>query len=413
MTDQYYNYFFTDWDLQFMEPKIFSVDRGANFSSLSLMPNISLNYAIAGNMDDIPDVEEGKVKPDSRRSLTYYFLIQDTLYILAYGISKLIEANGRIDAPSGISCLSGEIWSSGHQLISLMKSVKQNDVTGFTGGIEFGPDGNRQNVNISILELNKEGYVEYGYWNAKEKLVVTKEFSETKEEIQKEIKGKTLRVATIEEIPFMMYRGPPGEPKSTNPKDWHGFCIDLLDLCSKRLEFNYTVHPVSDGNYGSGKIINGVEVWDGIIGELQFRKADLAVAMLTINHERERIIDFTTPFMNLGVSIIFKKPEQKKPDLFQFLRPLSPAVWGYVLIAYVVASVILFFVARFSPHEWHNPHPCNTDSPILENSFNMLNSLWFTIGCLMQKDRKWNLEILSIESGDFYAARLAICGFLD
>ncbi|VDO01164.1 unnamed protein product [Rodentolepis nana] len=123
-----------------------------------------------------------------------------------------------------------------------------------------------------------------------------------------------------------MYRGPPGEKKSTNPKDWHGFCIDLLDLCSKKLQFNYTVHPVSDGNYGTGKIINGVEVWDGIIGELQFRRADLAVAMLTINHERERIIDFTTPFMNLGVSIIFKKPEQKKPYLFQFLRPLSPAV---------------------------------------------------------------------------------------
>lgn len=48
--------------------------------------------------------------------------------------------------------------------------------------------------------------------------------------------------------------------------------------------------------------------------------------MLTINYERERVIDFTTPFMNLGISIIFKKPEEKKPELFSFLRPLSPAV---------------------------------------------------------------------------------------
>uniref|UniRef100_A0A0R3T8M8 ANF_receptor domain-containing protein n=1 Tax=Rodentolepis nana TaxID=102285 RepID=A0A0R3T8M8_RODNA len=185
-------------DLQFVEPKVFAVDKGANFSALSLMPNISLNYAIAGNMDEIPGAEEESVKSDSRKSLTYYLLIQDTLYILAYGISKLLEVNGRIEAPSGISCRSGEIWPYGHQLISLMKSVKENEVTGFTGGIEFGQDGNRKNVNISILELNKDGYVEYGYWNAKEKLVVTKEFSETKEEIQKEIKGKTLRVATIE-----------------------------------------------------------------------------------------------------------------------------------------------------------------------------------------------------------------------
>lgn len=69
----------------------------------------------------------------------------------------------------------------------------------------------------------------------------------------------------------MMYKGPAGEKKSSNPKDWHGFCIDLLDECAAALEFNYTVHPVTDGNYGTARIINGQEVWDGIIGQLQFR----------------------------------------------------------------------------------------------------------------------------------------------
>ncbi len=69
----------------------------------------------------------------------------------------------------------------------------------------------------------------------------------------------------------MMYKGPPGEVKSSDPKDWHGFCIDLLNECAAVLDFNYTVHPVSDGNYGTGKMVNGREVWDGIIGELQFR----------------------------------------------------------------------------------------------------------------------------------------------
>lgn len=70
-------------------------------------------------------------------------------------------------------------------------------------------------------------------------------------------------------------------------------------------------------------------------------------------------------------------------------------VWGYVLIAYVGASMTLFFVARFSPYEWHNPHPCNTESEILENNFNMLNSLWFSIGCLMQKGRWFCLDLPS------------------
>ncbi|EDS27907.1 conserved hypothetical protein [Culex quinquefasciatus] len=39
----------------------------------------------------------------------------------------------------------------------------------------------------------------------------------------------------------------------------------------------------------------------------------------------------------------------------------------------------------FTPYEWENPHPCNSDPQFLENSFTLLNSLWFTIGSLMQQ----------------------------
>lgn len=60
-------------------------------------------------------------------------------------------------------------------------------------------------------------------------------------------------------------------------------------------------------------------------------------------------------------------------------------VWGYVLAAYILVSFVLFVVARFSPYEWYNPHPCNSNSDVVENQFNILNSLWFTIGSLMQQ----------------------------
>uniref|UniRef100_A0A182VVA2 Ionotropic glutamate receptor C-terminal domain-containing protein n=1 Tax=Anopheles minimus TaxID=112268 RepID=A0A182VVA2_9DIPT len=39
----------------------------------------------------------------------------------------------------------------------------------------------------------------------------------------------------------------------------------------------------------------------------------------------------------------------------------------------------------FTPYEWENPHPCNSEPLFLENSFTLLNSLWFTIGSLMQQ----------------------------
>ncbi len=36
-----------------------------------------------------------------------------------------------------------------------------------------------------------------------------------------------------------------------------------------------------------------------------FQKADLAIADLTITYEREQAVDFTMPFMNLGIAILF------------------------------------------------------------------------------------------------------------
>jgi ABC-type amino acid transport substrate-binding protein len=117
------------------------------------------------------------------------------------------------------------------------------------------------------------------------------------------------------------------------------------------------------------------------------QKADLAVASLTITYIREQVIDFTKPYMNLGISIIFKRPEGKESNLFSFLSPLSFEVWLYVIAAYAVVSVTLFVLARFSPYEWVNPHPCNPETDELENQFSLVNSLWFTIGSLMQQGK--------------------------
>jgi len=56
-----------------------------------------------------------------------------------------------------------------------------------------------------------------------------------------------------------------------------------------------------------------------------------------------------------------------------------------MLAAYVVVSLSLFVLARFSPYEWYDPHPCNAHCDIVENQFTLVNSLWFCVGSLMQQ----------------------------
>ena len=61
--------------------------------------------------------------------------------------------------------------------------------------------------------------------------------------------------------------------------------------------------------------------------ELMAGQADIAIGALTINFAREAVIDFTKPFMNLGISILFKIPSGKPTRLFSFMNPLAVEIW--------------------------------------------------------------------------------------
>ncbi|XP_035213366.1 glutamate receptor ionotropic, kainate 2-like [Stegodyphus dumicola] len=165
-----------------------------------------------------------------------------------------------------------------------------------------------------------------------------------------------------------------------NGVKYEGYCVDLIDEIASDLKFQYRIKEVDDGSYGRK---NDLGEWNGMIRELIDGKADMAVADLTITYVREEAVDFTMPFMNLGISILFKKPTKKVPKLFSFLSPLSVEVWLYMATAFLGVSLFLFIVARFSAYEWVNPHPCELEPEELENQFTLLNTLWFTIGCLM------------------------------
>ncbi|XP_018654712.1 putative glutamate receptor, kainate [Schistosoma mansoni] len=341
MTSQYYSYVFTDWDVQLVDPKAFESVQGANITTFTILHpmNEDSGYGVAALLDEIRVTA-----------------LQDKRFTR----------------------------SSTSRRIS---PVHPTSFRGLTGPFQFDGHGWRSNAHLIILELSRNGFQEYGHWNMDKGLVVTKNFSLTKQEYQSELKGKVLRITTQEEKPYMMYKGKtlPGQPKSTDPKDWEGFCISLLNYISEDLQFTYTINLVPDSTYGNMKIVDGVETWDGMVQELRTRRADLAVGSFTITYDRERVIDFTTPFMYLGISIIYKRPEDKESHLFSFLTPLSPPVWGYILAALIMVSLVLFVVARFSPYEWKVKHPCIVDSDVVENNFNVSNSLWFTFGSLMQK----------------------------
>lgn len=117
----------------------------------------------------------------------------------------------------------------------------------------------------------------------------------------------------------------------------------------------------------------------------KFQNADLAVTDLTITAEREAGVDFTIPFMNLGISILYKKAQKEAPKLFSFMDPFANDVWVLLGVSYLTVSASLFVLGRFSATEWDNPFPCVEEPNELENQFTFGNALWFTIGALLQQ----------------------------
>lgn len=117
---------------------------------------------------------------------------------------------------------------------------------------------------------------------------------------------------------------------------------------------------------------------------------------MTINFRRQQVVDFTKPFLSLGISILYKIPTSKKPGLFSFLNPLSFEIWMYTLMAYVLVSLVMMVLARFSPYEWRKVNTCNMeDAQYVKNQFTVWNSLWFSMGTLMQQGSDINPKALS------------------
>jgi ionotropic glutamate receptor len=58
------------------------------------------------------------------------------------------------------------------------------------------------------------------------------------------------------------------------------------------------------------------------------------------------VVDFSTPFMRLGISILYKKTEAKDADMYAFLNPFSFDLWVYSATLVLGITVAFYFVTR-------------------------------------------------------------------
>ncbi|NXN50972.1 GRIK1 protein, partial [Rynchops niger] len=410
MMTEYYHYFFTTLDLFALdlEPYRYS---GVNMTGFRLL---NVENPQVSSVIEKWSMERLQAPPKPETGLldgmmtTEAALMYDAVYMVAVASQRASQMT-----VSSLQCHRHKPWRFGPRFMNLIKEARKNVFVfmqarwdGLTGRITFNKtDGLRKDFDLDIISLKEEGtekaagevsnhlykvWKKIGVWNSYSGLNMTDSNKDRSTNITDSLANRTLIVTTILEDPYVMYKKS-DKPLYGNDR-FEGYCLDLLKELSNILGFIYEVKLVSDGKYGAQ---NDKGEWNGMVKELIDHKADLAVAPLTITYVREKVIDFSKPFMTLGISILYRKPNGTNPGVFSFLNPLSPDIWMYVLLACLGVSCVLFVIARFTPYEWYNPHPCNPDSDVVENNFTLLNSFWFGVGALMQQGSELMPKALS------------------
>uniref|UniRef100_A0A8D2B1I9 Glutamate receptor n=1 Tax=Sciurus vulgaris TaxID=55149 RepID=A0A8D2B1I9_SCIVU len=291
--------------------------------------------------------------------------VRDGVAILALGAHGYLRQHGSLPAPAG-DCRShpGPVSPAREAFYRHLLNV-----TWEGRDFSFSPGGYLVQPTMVVIALNRHRLWEMvGRWDHGVLYMKYPVWPRYSTSLQPVVDSRHLTVATLEERPFVIVESPDpgtggcvpntvpcrrqsnrtfssGDAAPYTKLCCKGFCIDILKKLAKVVRFSYDLYLVTNGKHG--KRVRGV--WNGMIGEVYYKRADMAIGSLTINEERSEIVDFSVPFVETGISVMVARSNGTvSPSAF--LEPYSPAVWVMMFVmCLTVVAITVFMFEYFSP----------------------------------------------------------------
>uniref|UniRef100_A0A8C5DMY0 Glutamate receptor n=1 Tax=Gouania willdenowi TaxID=441366 RepID=A0A8C5DMY0_GOUWI len=230
--------------------------------------------------------------------------------------------------------------------------------------LSFTPDGYQANPKLVVIVLNSERkWEKMGRWENGTLSLMFPVWPRYNSYGDEDADENHLSIVTLEEKPFVIVDNVDiltgtcmrnSVPCRKHVKDnstsggayikqcCKGFCIDILKKIARNVKFTYDLYLVTNGKHG--KKINNV--WNGMVGEVVYKKAAMAVGSLTINEERSEVIDFSVPFVETGISVMVSRSNGTvSPSAF--LEPFSASVWVMMFVMLLIVTAIAVFLFEF------------------------------------------------------------------
>ncbi|XP_060666776.1 glutamate receptor ionotropic, kainate 2 [Drosophila nasuta] len=383
MTGAFNNLFITNLDTH-----LSGIDRFYSREFRVAVAAMRIRAYIPPPVHDEVDVFEDE--EDKRFASLSTQLIYDAVVLYYNAMLQLSQRSGFYTPQFG--CGRG-FWQPGPHLVQQMKDLPSKQVKPpyKTQRLHITADGQREDFNLEVYNpiIDRVTHI----WNKERKLVLYEKIRENSTQAVKQRRLETKEdfsqrpvkytVATRVGKPYFSWRPEPEGVHFEGNERFEGYAVDLLYQLAEECKFDFHFEPVRDNKYGSYDPTT--DEWDGIIRQLMDNNAQIGICDLTITQARRTVVDFTVPFMQLGISILAYKEPPPEANIYGFLNPYNMEVWLYLMVAMLISAMALILVGRMDSYEWEPPVINEDNEEEHENTWHLHNTMWLVLGSILNQ----------------------------
>ena len=159
-----------------------------------------------------------------------------------------------------------------------------------------------------------------------------------------------LRVALVQDPPHIWIH-----PNPDGSFRYEGYLYDIWKIIAQSLNLRYRLVPLLGGGFG---YLDENGTWTGMVGEIAYGRADVALSWLWMREDRLRVINYldAVPVEQINDAFYIRKDmgyaQGFSGDMFSpLLKPLHTHVWWMLLITLLVLSLVIKGITRLSRAE--------------------------------------------------------------
>ncbi|KAA0188335.1 Ionotropic receptor 138 [Hyalella azteca] len=185
-----------------------------------------------------------------------------------------------------------------------------------------------------------------------------------------------LTVAAEEWVPHIAVREDP-----VNGIVISGPMANLLDALARAMNFKYKIVRPADGAWGIPRP-DGSGDWNGMIGMVKRKEADLALGPFGLTFSRSRVVSFTSPILIDYYRILVRRLKPQ-PDPWGWRNPFTLGVWISFVVSMLALALALCGNTRLFgiSHVNHNETPCK--------SLSFSEHCWLLFGTSLSQRTNW------------------------